>query len=255
MKRLLTAALALCALASPAAAQVAMDPDFTEGGGTEIDRGSFRIYQSDKLLGTEVFVLMSNGDSLLVTSRSFQVLPGADTLRKTVAQVVGLMDYGLRSYRSTQHYGGHTLSRALFLADTSFSASRQLDQQGSADWYPLPPGRVFVMDPKSFICFDLICRSLQGKVFDQRPLKLFVLGPRDTMLDVTAADLGSETVRWGSRPVQARKLSIGDARTTFTVWVAPRGNLLRLAETTTGLRVERDPPAIKARAPKPKPTG
>src|SRR6058998_2257184 len=102
MKRLLPAALALCALASPAAAQ-AVDPSFAEGEGTEIDRGSFRIYQSDKLLGTEVFGLISNGDSLLVTSLSFQVLPGADTLRKTVAQVVGLMDYGLRSYRSTQH--------------------------------------------------------------------------------------------------------------------------------------------------------
>jgi hypothetical protein len=254
MKRLFPAVLALCAFVFPAAAR-AQDPDPSEQAGAEIDQGSFRIYQSDRLLGTEVFSLVSNGDSLLVTSRSFQVLPGPDTLRKTVAQVVGLLDYGLRTYRSKQQFAGHTLTRALNLADTSFTSLRQLDQGGDADWLALPPGRVFVMDPKSFICFDLICRSLQGKTFDHRPLTLFVLGARDSMLEVTAADLGLDTLRWGSRPVQARKLSIGDAHTTFTVWAAPRGHLLRLVETSSGLRVERDPPALKPRAPKPKPGG
>jgi len=117
----------------------------------------------------------------------------------------------------------------------------------------LPPGRVFVVDPKVFICFDLICRSLHGKVFEHRPLTLFVLGARDSVVEATATDLGGETIRWGERPILARKMSIGDAQTTFVAWAAPRGNLLRLEETASGLRVERSPPAVKRPAPKPKP--
>jgi len=254
MKRLLPVTLALCAIVFPAATR-AQGETFPEQGSVELDRGSFRIYQSDKFLGTEVFALASSGDSLLVTSRSFQLLPGADTLRKDVAQVVGLNDFGLRSYLSKQQYGGHTLTRGLELGDTAITSYRQDELGGASDSFVLPPGRVFIMDPKAFICFDLICRSLHGKVFDRRPLTLFVLGPRDSMIEVTATDLGPETIRWGSRPVQARKLSIGDAHTTFIAWAAPRGHLLRLAETTTGLRVEREPPALKPRAPKPKPGG
>ena len=254
MKRLLPAALALFAIAFPAITHAQSDLAL-ETGGTELDRGSFRIYQSDKLIGTEVFSIVSNGDSMLVSTRSFQVIPGADTLRKTVAQVVGVLDLGLRTYRSQQLYGGHSLVRGLNLSDTSFASYRQFDGRGEGDGLVLPPGRVFVMDPKVFMCFDLICRSLHGKAFDQRPLTLFVMGPRDTMIEVAAADLGTETIRWGSRPVQARKLSIGDGHTTFLVWAAPRGHLLRLTQAATGLRVERDPPALKPRAPAPKPRG
>ena len=254
MKRLLPAVLVLSALAMPLLARTQVS-DFPDSGGVPIDRGNFQIYQSDRLLGTEVFALVGNGDSLLVTSRSFQVLPGGDTLRKDLAQVVGLYDYGLRSYRSQQRLAGHLLSRGLHLGDTTVTSARQFDEHGEVDEFVLPPGRVFVIDPKMFVCFDLICRSLHGKIFDQRPLVLFVLGLRDTMIEATATDLGSETIRWGARPILARKLAIGDARTKFIAWAAPGGRLLRLAETQSGLRVEREPAAVRSRASKPKPGG
>ncbi len=224
-------------------------------GSVEIDRGSFRIYQAEQLLGTEVFAFVGYGDSLLVSSRSFQVLPGGDTLRKDVAQILGLYDYGLRNYRSKQHFAGHVLGRGLRLGDTTITSERQYDGSGDVDELVLPPGRVFVMDPKMFVCFDLICRSLHGKTFDRRPVVLFVMGPRDTMIEATATDLGSETIRWGARPVQARKLEIGDGHMKFIAWAAPGGRMLRLAEPVSGLRVEREPAAVKSRAPKPKPGG
>ncbi len=254
MKRLLLAVLACCALAIPLVArpQISSMPD---SGGVELDRGSFQIYQADQLLGTEVFAFVGNGDSLLVTSRSLQVLPGGDTLRKDVAQVLGLYDYGLRSYRSKQHFAGHRIGRGLRLGDTTLTSERQYDESGEVDQLVLPPGRIFVMDPKIFVCFDLICRSLHGKSFDRRPLILFVMGPRDTMIETTATDLGSETIRWGARPIQARKLEIGDERMKFIAWAAPGGKLLRLAETVSGLRVERVPAAVKSRASKPKSGG
>lgn len=254
MKRLLPAALALCALALPAASR-AQVPESSDDATVEIDHGSFLIYQSGRLLGTEVFSLVSSGDSLIVTSRSFQVVDQADTLRKEVAQVVGLLDFGLRNYMSKQMFGPHTITRGLVLSETEFTSYRQLDMQGEGDRLELPPGRVFVVDPKVFICFDLICRSLQGKILEHRPLTLFVLGPRDSMVEATATDLGSETIRWGARAIQARKMSIGDSQTTFVAWAAPRGNLLRLEESASGLRVERSPPPVKRHAPTPKPGG
>ena len=254
MKRLLPAVLALGALAMPLVARTQV-PALPDTGSVELDHGSFQIYQADKLLGSEVFAFVSSGDSLLVTSRTFQVLPGGDTLRKDVAQVVGLYDYGLRSYRSKQRFAGHLLSRGLHLGDTTVTSARQFDVSGQVDEFVLPPGRLFVIDPKMFVCFDLICRSLQGKIFDRRPLALFVLGLRDTMIEATATDLGSETIRWGARPIQARKLEIGDEQTKFIAWAAPGGKLLRLAETVSGLRVEREPAAVKSRASRPKPGG
>ncbi len=248
----LPAPLALAALLGAAARVPAQTEDQVE-----LDRGSFEIYQDDRLLGTEIFAFVSHGDSLLVTSRSFQVLPNGDTLRKDVAQVLGLYDYGLRSYRSKQHLEGHVLARALRLGDTTLTSERQLDGGGEVDQYPLPPGRMFVMDPKMFVCFDLVCRSLHGKAFDRRPLTLFVMGLRDTTLELTATDAGSESIRWGARAIQARRLEIGDERLKFVAWASPSGRMLRLAEAVSGLRVERQAAAVKPRAPrlKPRPAG
>lgn len=246
-------ALGLLALAPPAHAQFSGAPAFSDTGSFAVDAGSFRISQSGHMLGSEVFSFTGRGDSMLVQSRTFQVLSSGDTLRKDVAQVVSLMDFGLRSYHSKQIAGGHTLTRGLELGDTAFISFRQIDQQGEGDVLVLPPGRVFVLDPKAFICFDLICRSLNKKVFETWPLTLIVLGPRDSVLAATATDLGTETIRWGSKPVQAHKLGIGDANTTFTAWAGPSGSMLRLEESTTGLRVERDAPAVKPR-PRPKPS-
>jgi hypothetical protein len=248
-----TLVLAVLAAAGLAGAQPGPAPTFPEGGATPIDQGSFRIYQSGQLLGAEVFKISGYGDSLLVTSRTYQVLPSGDTLRKDVAQVVGRMDFGLHNYHSKLTSGGHTLVRGLELGDTVFTSYRQFDGSGEGDVMVLPPGRVFVVDPKSFICFDVICRSIQGQVFDRRPLTLLILGQRDSMLDAAAVDQGTETIRWGGKPVTARKLAIGDANTTFTVWAAPKGGLLRLEQSESGLRVERDAPVAKPRPKTPPP--
>ena len=253
MKRLLPVLPALCALAAAAYAQFT-PPMLAESDLTTVDKGTFLIYQGDQLLGTEVWAVESSGDSLLVKSRSFQVI-GADTVRKDVAQVLGA-EYGLRNYMSKQVYQGHTLSRALILGDTSFMAYRQYDLRGAGDQLVLPPGRMFVMDPKAFICFDLICRSLKNATFEQRPILLLVLGPRDSVLQATATDRGIDTVRWGGREVASHRYRVGDARTSFDLWALPSGGLLNLEEPHSGLRIERQAEPLKRRAapaPRPKP--
>jgi hypothetical protein len=254
MSRHLAVVLVLTVLAAAglAGAQPGGPPTL-EGETYTIDEGSLRIYQSGRFLGAEVFKISGHGDSMLVTSRTFQVLPNGDTLRKDLAQVVGRMDFGLHNYHSKMKAGGHTLIRGLELGDTTYTSYRQIDGSGEGDVLVLPPGRVFVVDPKSFICFDVICRSIQGQVFDRRPLTLLVLGSPDSLLEAAAVDQGSETIRWGGKPVIARKLTIGDANTAFTVWASPHGGLLRLEQSESGLRVERDPPAVKPRSKTPPP--
>ena len=251
MKLALPAGLVLGLLAFAPSAR-AQAPAFSDTGSFALDAGSFRIYQAGHLLGTEVFAYTGRGDSMLVTSRTLQVLNPGDTLRKDVAQVVSLLDYGLRGYHSKQVSGGHTLARGLELGDTTYMSYRQLDDRGTGDMLVLPPGRLFVLDPKAFICFDLICRSLNKKVFDTWPLTLLVLGPRDSVLAASAVDRGTETIHWGSKPVQAHKFNIGDSNTTFTAWAGPAGSMLRLEEATSGLRVEREAPAVKPRPRPPK---
>ena len=46
----------------------------------------------------------------------------------------------------------------------------------------------------------------------------------------------------GLKPVQTRKLRIGDTTGEFIAWVSPRGTLLRLTLPKVGLRVELQPP-------------
>src|SRR2546428_2082072 len=158
-KRLLVALLAVCAIAPFAAAQFRV-PTMPESGVVELDRGVFTIYQRGQALGTEHFTVQGSGDSLLFSAHTFQVFPG-DTFEKDVAWVSG-NDFGLRNYMSKQVRRGHKFMRALVLSDSIFSSYRQIDRSGEGDVLALPPGRVFVLEPRVFMCFDVICRSLEG---------------------------------------------------------------------------------------------
>ena len=103
----------------------------------------------------------------------------------------------------------------------------------------------------TFVLFDVICRNLHEQSFEKRPVTVVVLGSRDTVLEATVTDLGADSIRWGARPVAARKLSISDRRTEFSVWVSPAGRMLRLTQPEAGLRVERDaPPVRRVRLPR-----
>jgi hypothetical protein len=239
---LLIATLSL-ALAAPAAF-----------AGTE--QGSYIISIGGRTVGVETYQFVTSPDSVIVSSSSYQVLPhgdASDTLRKQMQIVVDALDYGLKDYRSIQKIGRDVLTRGLVINEEAFTSYRDDNGYGVGDRYELPPGRVFVLDRFLFSSFDLMCRSLHGKVFDKRPIMLFVMGPKDTLLEATATDLGRDTIRWAAKPVVARKLTIGDAHTTFTAWAAPEGRLLKLEEASSALRVERAPPAAATPKKRPKP--
>ncbi|MEK7331380.1 MAG: hypothetical protein AAB113_11325 [Candidatus Eisenbacteria bacterium] len=225
--------------------------------GDVVDKGSFKIFRNDRALGAETFEIVEVQDSLVVRARQFLTLPtsrGDEPFEKGADILVNRNDFALRQYQSTRTYRGVTTVRALVVADTHYVAYREGEGRGEGESRILPPGRLFVMDSQVVTLFDLLCRSLQGTSFASRPINLLALGPRDTMLDARAVVLGSETIRWGSRPVVARKLQlVADSQTTFTLWVGSQGQLLRLSEPVGGLRAERDPPAVKRRPPPPPP--
>jgi hypothetical protein len=240
-----------------AAALVAVLP--TGARAALVDKGSFKIFRRDRALGAETFEYDQSQDSLVVRARQFLTLPtsrGDEPFEKGADIMVDRNDFTLRQYQSNRTVHGETMKRGLMLADTHYVAYREGAGLGEGESRVLPPGRLYVMDSQLVTVFDLLCRSLHATSFSSRPVNLLALGPRDTMLAARVVVLASETIRWGSRPVVARKLQlVADSQTTFTLWVGSQGQLLRLSEPLGGLRAERDPPAIKRRPPPPpKPT-
>jgi len=222
-----------------------------------VDSGDFSVSLRGRKLGSEKFSMIVEGDSLLVQARSVQTFPGADeggadlVVEKLMGTVTNSFDFGLHHYVSRQMVRSDTLVRGVETteADTLYSVWRELNHYGQGDRMVMPPGRVFVIDsPPLFTTFNVLCRTLHGKTFDKRPVTLLLLGTRDTVLEATVTDLGTEPIRWGSRSVSARKLSIGDEGTQFVAWMSPTGRMLRLHQPQTGLQVDRDPPKITAPA-------
>jgi hypothetical protein len=238
------------------AAAIAATPGAARSG--VIDKGSFKIYRGDRALGAETFEIFETHDSLYVRTRQYITVPtpqGEEPLERGADLRVDRIDFSLRDYTSNRTFQGVTTKRGLVLSDTHYVAYREDARGGEGESRALAPGRIYVMEAQLVAPFDLICRSFHAGSFESRSLNLLALGPRDTMLDARAIVLPNETIRWGAKPVVARKLQIvADRQTTFTLWVGPQGQLLRLKEPLGGLRAERDPPDVKRR-PASKPGG
>jgi hypothetical protein len=217
------------------------------------DLGKVNLYLNDRPIGVEEFSFEVQGDSLVIVANTYQVMPRREDDGRTVALqkqmgIVTTLDYDLINYTSRSVFRGDTIVRGILPAvgDTLYTIYRERNTRGEADRRVLPPGRLFVIDsPPLFSTFNLLCRTLHGRTFDKRPLLLLMLGTRDTVIESTVTDLGTEPIRWGARPVQARKLEFVNERMDFLAWISPAGLLLRLEEPHVGLRAERQPPEIK----------
>jgi hypothetical protein len=202
----------------------------------------------------EDFVINQAGRALIVTASSTVSRPGQPErpVDKDMILIMGAMEYDIERYRSEWIVGADTLVRGVEWTpgDTVCTIWRDTAAGGTGDRVAMPPGRVYVLDPPLFTTFTLIARSLHEKVCERRPIQVLILGARDSLVAGTVNELGTETIRWGGRPVVARKLVISDAQTDFTAWVSPDGRLLRLEQPTTETRVDREAPALKRRPPR-----
>ena len=230
-----------------------------------LEQGVYKLYQGDRPLGTETFEYVTTNDSLVVRARQNLTVPtsrGDEKFQKGADILINTEHMTMRGYQSTRVFRGTTVIRGLVFADTHYVAYREGEGEfATGDSYVLPPGHLYVMDSQIISLFDILCRNLSGTSLERRPIHLLALGPRDTMLDAVVVERGTETIRWGGKPVVAHKMDIvADSRTTFTAWTGTKGQLLRLTEPVSGLRVQREPPAVRRKtapspAPPPKPGG
>jgi hypothetical protein len=250
---LLLAALLGAAGVRSAGAAVRVDP-------LHNDNGTYRVYYRDRLLGTETFSLEPHGDSVFVFANIDEQIPtpmGDQKLDKKASLTIKTLDYDLLSYNSEQNFLGRKLVRGLSPGDTVFTTYRESREVGSGDTYLRPPGRMFVIDSQVFVLFDVMLRSLHGKMFE-RPLSVVILGePRDSLMGITCRPGASETIPVQGRQRSAQRVLLSDGTNEFTAWVATSGQMLRLDQPAAGLRVERvslaakkiENPAAKPAAP------
>jgi hypothetical protein len=229
-----------------------------------IDKGSFVVYLKDQPIGAETFGVEGHSDSINSAARAYRKTRtenGEEMLEKQMVLTASRSEFVLRFYQSNETVRGKTVITGVIAGsdeDTALTIFREeKDGAGVASRVVAPPGRLFVLDSGLYSLFNLICLNLHGKSFSSRPITLLTLSAaQDTIIEATVTDLGTETIRWGARPVQARKLQLTDGRTVFQVWTNPAGKMLRLVHEPTGLRVEREARAVKKRpVPAPKPGG
>jgi len=238
----LSTALAVLALATLGAAPPKNPPN---------DSGTFKIYQQNQAVGTESFDFIYSGDSVTVYSGTIRLTKpgGSDTVYKEVELMADALDFNLREYQSKLKVGPDLMIRGINLRTDAFTVYREARGLGSGETYERPLGRLFVLDAESYVLFDVICRNLHGRSFKQRPLTIFLLGAKDTTIDVTVTDIGPDTLNWGGRPVTTRRLLIEDPfKNQARLWVSPIGRMLRFEQPSFALRIERVPPPVK---PKP----
>jgi hypothetical protein len=169
--------------------------------------------------------------------------------------MVGSLDFAVVDYWSQQSAGPDTLRRGIEVppGDTVMTVWRDINQIGVGEVRSLPPGRIYILDPLLFNTFNFLGRTLHGKVCDHRPVKMFILGARDSLVDATVTDVGNETLRWGGRPVLTRKLVIADQETSFTGWYSPDdGRMFRLEQARASILVDRKAPPLKRQPPRTK---
>lgn len=238
MKRLAFLCLGLCVLVSTrAVADVEV-----------LDYGAYEVYQDDRALGTETFAFERHGDSLFIHCAVEQEIPWPDRvleLEKSMRLLTRRFDGSLILYESVQTLNGQRLVRAISPTDTAMTVYRENERGGEGTTIVKPPGRLFIIDPHLFTLFDVIVREFAGRKFEERRVNMFVLTQQDTLVEGTVRNLGTETIRWGSKPVQATRLRIGDTASEFFAYVGPQGYMLELRQPATGLRVIRKAQELK----------
>jgi hypothetical protein len=212
------------------------------------DSGRFVVFSHGEPVATEDFEYETRHDSLFITSRTDRRARAEDgTIKpymKSMEVIARSDDWGLLTYLSTEKFDGHKINRMVFPSDTAITVAIEKDNFGAADKLERLPGRIYVMDAGLFALFDVIARSVHGRIFGPRPVALVTLADQNASVNATATPAGRDTIRWGSRPVLADVIVLTDSTSTFALYVSPEGRLLRLENAASDLVVAREPPAV-----------
>jgi hypothetical protein len=211
-----------------------------------LDQGRFTLSQDDRPARVEQFTFARYGDSLVVLADSAPWRERREDLRfdKHMTLVADAWESALISYSSELALPGDTLRRGVTFVrgDTAFTLWRETNGRGVGDVLAQPTGRMYVLDAPLFTLFGYIGWTMRGRTFDRRSAHILVLGARDTLVEATVTDAGTQKLAWHGQSVEARKLLIGDQQRTVEAWFTPDGHMLRLQEPRSGIRAERDAP-------------
>jgi hypothetical protein len=209
-----------------------------------LDLGRFTISQDGQPVRVEEFAYERRGDSLLVRAASAPWRAEGSSRRfdKRMLLVVRATEYNVISYWSQIQTATDTLRRGISIAsgDTAFTIWRESPRGGTGDVLAMPPGRVCILDAPLLTLFGFIGWTMQGRVFDRRPIHALLLGDRDTLVEATLTDAGTQELTWNGQSVTTRKLLVSDQQTTVEAWFTPDGHMLRLEQPRAGIRAERD---------------
>ena len=220
------------------------------------DQGSFIVSSHGRPVGREDFKFSLRGDSLVLESEAELTLdPEQPTRKKYLRSSYHRDSWMLLTYNSSLAWEGEVFRVGVAPGlDTTVTVYHEHGVQGEGNTYARPPGRLFVLDAQFYSLFQVIAGSLATQDFESRPITILAVGTRDTVAEAVVRRAGTESIRWGARPVSASKLRFEQGRLVFDLWLDARNRVLRIAHAPSGLVVERKAPAVR-RPAKPKPPG
>ncbi len=225
-----------------------------------LDQGRLVVYSHDRPVASERFRWDQGGDSITVIAIATRQGRKSDgtvvDFEKSMQLVMNANDFGMTNYISNESSGGPLIVRSILPGDTALTVYTEVaGKTGDAVKLVRPPGRIFAMDAGLFTLFDVIGRSLHGRLYGPRPVGVVTLSHEPNTSEIQAAPAAPDTVRWEGKRILAERIALADSTSAWTMWLSPEGHLLRLQNDEAGLVVMRDPApqAVPRRGPKPAP--
>jgi hypothetical protein len=246
---LLAALLTLAACTRPGRAQVAAGE--AEVGPTTrltlLRTGTFEARQDTARLGTEFYSAYTTvrRDSVIAYSSLSYTLHGRGglvALNKWTVSIQRAFDSYPLLYQSREQIGGRESSYSLATHDTSATCFRELGSGGSGKVVPLPPGRLYVLDPGVYSQVEMVAGDFYARGAPSR-VQNVVIAPRDTVVQLRLTRGGQEVIDLPGRgKVKATRIDLYDDLTLIQTWIDERGQLLQVEAPAQKLRVVRLPP-------------
>jgi hypothetical protein len=205
--------------------------------------GTFEVRQDTTLLGTEFYriYLTPGRDSLLVSGHITYELPqvrgGHVRYEKHSLRILRALDNYLAMYQTHEEIGGRERALALATHDTSVSIFHEADGRGEGNVIPIPPGRVYTLDPSAYEQVEFMVRDFLETSLPTRTIHALI-PPRDTVISLRLTRGSAEKVG----KIQTRRVDLYDDLTLIQAWLDADGNLIQLEAPAQKVRVRRLPP-------------
>jgi hypothetical protein len=227
-------------------------PVGAERAGTDaLDEARFEIVQDGRRVGREEFVYYASRDT--VYSMSTVTLDGLGTdsslpFEKRTTLLQRRLDAFPMLFEvvSTARDTSLRATVSCVFRDTTVMVYAESAQRGTGDGYPLPPGRIYVIEPGVYLPLQILMADFLEGAQRERKQNAFIPAARE-FVDLRLTRGAKQTIKVGRRTVQTTRVDLTDTRVNLAGWLDKNGRLWRLEALGQGLRVERRPLAAGER--------